>query len=94
MTQSRTNTSVPTKETNGSKMATTSGGSGRLKGKDRKAAKQRAAAEISAANEKKKKDEDELGIVLTALEILEQANLISAHLTKSDSSAYRPPSSV
>lgn len=85
-TQSRTK--IPTKAT------TSSGSSGRLKGKDRKAAKQQAAAEIAAANEKKKKDEDERGVVLTALEILEQANLISARLTKSDSSAYRPPSSV
>lgn len=93
-TQSRTKTNVPTKAATGAKMATTSGSSGRLKGKHRKAAKQQAAAEIAAANEKKKKDDDERGVVVTALEILEQANLISARFTQSDSSANRPPPSV
>lgn len=65
--------------------------SGRLKGKDRKAAKQHAAAEAAAAIEKQKRDEDERGVVLSALEILEQANLISS---RRPSSADRPPASV
>lgn len=79
---------IPTNEPS---RTNTMAGSGRLKGKDRKAAKQAAAAAAAAAIEKQKRDEDERGIVLSVLEILEQANLIS---TCPPSSATRPPSSV
>lgn len=84
-------TKIPTHEPTGSQMTPASG---RLKGKDRKAAKQQAVAQIAAVNEKKKNDEDERGVVLSALEILEQANLISTRLPKSQSSLFRPPPSV
>lgn len=90
-------TQIPTNEPTATKMAPTSG---RLKGKDRKAAKKQAAEEAAAKIEKEKRDENERGTVLSALEILEQANLISARLPKSQSqsqsqsSLFRPPPSV
>lgn len=89
--QGNQETNSATNEPTGSQMARSSG---RLKGKDRKAAKQQAVAQIAAVNEKKKEDEDERGVVLSALEILEQANLISTRLPRSQSSLFRPPPSV
>lgn len=67
-------------------------GSGRLKGKERTAAKKKAVE--AAGIEKEKKDGKERDIVFSALEILDQANLISNCLSKSSSSVSRPPSSV
>lgn len=75
----------------GTKLAPTSG---RLKGKDRKAAKKQAEEDAAAKLEKEKRDEDERGTVLSALEILEQANLISTRLPMSQSTLLRPPLSV
>lgn len=80
-------TSKPT----GTKVVPTSG---RPKGKDRKAAKKQAAEEAAAKLEKEERDEDERGTVLSALEILDQANLISTRLPVSQSSVFRPPPSV
>lgn len=88
---SNKNTSLPTNKSTGTKLAPTSG---RLKGKDRKAAKKQAEEEAAAKFEKEKRDEDERGTVLSALEILEQANLISTRLPKLKSSVLRPPPSV
>lgn len=85
----QTNTS--TSEPASTKAAPTSG---RLKGKDRKAAKKQAAEEAAAKLEKEQTDENERGTVLSALEILEQANLISTCLPKAQSSLLRPPPSV
>lgn len=91
--KSSKDTSLPTKKPTGLQLAPTSS---RLKGKDRKAAKKKAAEEAAAKLEKEKREEDERGTVLSALEILEQANLISAGLPKSKStgSVFRPPPSV
>lgn len=68
--------------------------SGRLKGKDRKAAKKQAAQDAAAKIEKEKRDSDEKGTSLSAQEILEQANLISTRLPMSQARALRPPPSV
>lgn len=67
---------------------------GRLKGKARKAAKQKAMAEATAATEKQKRDEDERGLVHSAQDILRQANLISTHLSQSPPVVAPPPVSV
>lgn len=88
---SNKNGNLPTNAPIGTKLAPTSR---RLKGKDRKAAKKQAEEEAAAKLEKEKRDEDERGIVLSALEILEQANLISTRLPMSQSTLLRPPPSV
>lgn len=82
---------LPTNAPTGTKLAPTSR---RLKGKHRKAAKKQAEEEAAAKLEKEKRDEDERGIVLSALEILQQANLISTCLPMSQSTLLRPPPSV
>lgn len=85
---------VPGPSTPGPAIAqsSTAAGSARLKGKERMAAKKKAAE--AAAIDKEKKDGNERDIVFNALEILDQANLISNCLSKSSSSVSRPPSSV
>lgn len=90
---SNKDTSLPTNKPTGLQLAPTSG---RLKGKDRKAAKKKAEEEAAAKLEREKREEAERGTVLSALEILEQANLISTRLPKSKStgSISRPPPSV
>ncbi|KAG8160885.1 hypothetical protein KVR01_009149 [Diaporthe batatas] len=69
-------------------------GSKRLKGKDRKAAKQQAEADrvITASN--RKNDDNEEEIVYSALEIMSQATLISTYISTSPSTVSRPPPSV
>lgn len=90
--QSSAATNAPANKTTAS--GTKAAGSGRLKGKERTAAKKKAVE--AAAIEKEKKDGKERDIVFSALEILDQANLISNCLSKSKSSSNvsRPPSSV
>ncbi|KAL1856860.1 hypothetical protein Daus18300_010623 [Diaporthe australafricana] len=88
--QNTTKAGGSTWERNGDKIAT---GPGRLKGKDRKVAKQKAASAAAAA-EKEKKDEHTRGVVLSTAEILEQAGLISTHLLTSKSGTSQPPPSL
>lgn len=88
-----TTTSAASNKSPGMKTSTATG-PGRLKGKDRRAAKQQVAAQREAALEKEKKEEYARGIVLSTAEILEQADLISAHLPVSDRGMSQPPSSV
>lgn len=90
-TQSSQQAKVAAKETTDANVVA---GSKRLKGKDRKAARQLAAADQATPTNKGKSDDKKEETAYNALEIMSQANLISTCLSTSPSTVARPPPSV
>lgn len=90
-TQSSQQAKVAAKETT---VANVVASSKRLKGKDRKAARQLAAADQATPTNKGNSDDKKEETAYNALEIMSQANLISTRLSTSPSTVARPPPSM